>query len=331
MIHLTDINGAHVELFAETGQANALLMLSQIYDEVFPLCLIKGKKDVVTGKSAGRHARPYQDIKDGVLAQQLENYRSQLLLMEEGQLCLDRSILRTWLEMPAVRASYLRLVNNPHWSDTFTLVQRLLGRPAEASDVALCFVPNVMPQDYIGAVFLDDVPSTSPAHLLVETSSNSWQAHFDLSEHVNFDEAHRIQRYLCGVHGGDIASTRPGQARRFPNPSLRVIHNNFLAPLDVVKILSQLPSEAPPPVLRTDWKLLPNPAELWERYYRSHNRNASTADFCLALRLHTADCPDDQILATLQQMLDAHPRDKGSQYIPSVLNAVKKARSHVMA
>ena len=267
--------------------------------------------------------------------------------MEDGQFYLNRPILRLWLELPAIRASYLNFVNNPHWSDAYSRVQELLGRPAEGHDVALGFGPmvgqistpidigpNVTQQDNINTVFVDDISPVGQAnaHLLIETSQNSWHAHFNLSESVSYEEAHSIQRYLCELYKGDKNATRPGQPRRFPNPLLRVIQHTELAPLDAPYILSQVMPNAPCPVVKNvTMKQLPDIADLWNKYLKSHGRNASSADLCLALRLHTLGCTDDEIIDALQQMLKEHPRIKGPQYHDSVVSAAKKYRARLNA
>jgi len=75
--------------------------------------------------------------------------------------------------------------------------------------------------DQIRAVFIDDIPVDKIAELpkgavVVQTSSQKFQAHIPLSEPVSSEKAAEIQKTLAVMYGGDIASTDVYHLRRMP-------------------------------------------------------------------------------------------------------------------
>ena len=123
-------------------------------------------------------------------------------------------------------------VLNRRYGDEF---ERRIGKPMAATDVRLAVKPV---QEMQSVVFLDDVGGGLGAHLMVETSTDNFHAHFLLDRRCEANEILLIQKVLQRFFGGDPGALRKRQARRLPVPGLRVRINESLPVMSADRLIS---------------------------------------------------------------------------------------------
>lgn len=162
-------------------------------------------------------------------------------------LCMDGTVLEHSLDTAEIWEFEMAVtefgMQVHHWKANryYDLcVQESLGRNVQPGEIQVAFRPTT---EMSGAVFFDDVASSNPGHILIETSPNNFQAHYLLSRNATESEVAAIRKHLIldGVGfdrvQGAMTLMAPVQARRFPEG--RFVHDVWKEPLDVDLILGE--------------------------------------------------------------------------------------------
>ena len=112
-----------------------------------------------------------------------------------------------------------------------------LGRAAAPGEIQVAFRPSCEFGDTCKVIFVDDVSRSEPAHILIETAPNTFQAHYLLSRAVTSAEALVIQKRLAASNVTNSASSATEQLRRFPEG--RFVHDTWRDLLDVEQMLAR--------------------------------------------------------------------------------------------
>ena len=173
--------------------------------------------------------------------------------------------------------------------------KELMGRELRASDLSVGFRP--VEDELLTAVYIDDVSTSVPGHLMVETSTDSFHAHFLLNRPSTEEEAFAVLRALRDWYGGDPGAAKPRQVRRFVTEGISFQVNPDEPTVDVDWCVEHYPPVQKAPKLDLSPVALSDVQkmffqDIWDRKLRSSrhdidhpNGNFSDADFGLATYL----------------------------------------------
>lgn len=206
------------------------------------------------------------------------------------------------------------------------------GRPAQLSEIRLCFKPIIEPRA-ITAVFLDDIKLDQlsiigPYSVAVETSKDNFHVHFALSRPITADDARGILRYFAKTLGlGDVGALGLEQPRRMPQVGLRTMtHDRSLEVEELlVKVSEAKTYERVEITTEDDWRTKPGPIPHLQNYWNTVAKGAprksdhvtpdySWVDFIVCRNKASEGYTDEAIYDALSQVVRPDGRTFRDKY-----------------